>query len=455
MDPGNREPVQAAPAAAPRTRKRRWLGSVVAVLLLLALAALAWHLTHREQAQGAGGAPGARAGGGPGGPGGARGGPPSTVGFAVAERSDVPVWLEALGTVTPAATVTVRSQVSGVLQKVSYNEGDTVRAGQVLAVIDPRPFEMALQQAIGQRQRDEAQLENARLTLQRYQALLKQDSIARQDVDTQAALVRQLEAAIISDRAAEGTARLNLANTRITAPVSGRVGLRPVDAGNLVNAGDTAGVAVITQVEPIDIGFAVPQDRLPDIQRRVSQGATLPVTAMDRGRTTELASGRFLTLDNQIDPQTGTVKAKARFANDKGALFPNQFVNVRLLLDTVQSAVTVPVTAVRQGSNGDFVYVLREDHTVSLRNVKRGVATTDKVAITAGLQAGEKVITEGGDRLRDGARVVLPGERPASGAFGGRRGASGAAWAASGERPASGASGAWGGRRRRASDAGG
>jgi multidrug efflux system membrane fusion protein len=187
----------------------------------------------------------------------------------------------------------------------------------------------------------------------------------------------------------------------------------------------------------------------------VSQGATLPVTAMDRGRTTELASGRFLTLDNQIDPQTGTVKAKARFANDKGALFPNQFVNVRLLLDTVQSAVTVPVTAVRQGSNGDFVYVLREDHTVSLRNVKRGVATTDKVAITAGLQAGEKVITEGGDRLRDGARVVLPGERPASGAFGGRRGASGAAWAASGERPASGASGAWGGRRRRASDAGG
>jgi multidrug efflux system membrane fusion protein len=453
MDPGLREPAHAEPAAAPRARRRHhWLGTIVALILLAALAALAWHLTHRAPAGGGGAAAAAGPGGPPGGPpgGGGRGGPPSTVGVATAERADIPIWVEALGTVTPAATVTVRPQVSGVLKQVLYREGDMVRAGQLLATIDPRPFEMALMQAEGQRQRDQAQLENARLTLQRYQQLLQQDSIARQDVDTQAALVRQLEGTLVADKAAEGTARLNLAYTRITAPVSGRVGLRPVDAGNLVSTSDTNGIAVITQVTPIDVSFAVPQDRLPELQRRVAQGASLPVSAMDRARTTELATGRFLTLDNQIDVQTGTVRAKARFPNDQGALFPNQFVNVRLLLDTVQDAVTVPVTALRQGPSGDFVYVLREDRTVSLRNVKRGIATTDRVAITDGLQAGEKVITEGADRLRDGARVVLPGERPASGAFGGRRGASGPGAAASGARPAS---GAWGGHRRRASEA--
>jgi len=453
MDPGLREPAQAEPAAASRPRRRHhWLGTIVALILLAALAALAWHLTHRAPA-GRGPAAGAGPGGPPGGPGGGgRGGPPSTVGVAVAERADIPIWVEALGTVTPAATVTVRPQVSGVLKQVLYREGDMVRAGQLLATIDARPFEMALMQAEGQRQRDQAQLENARLTLQRYQQLLQQDSIARQDVDTQAALVRQLEGTLVADKAAEGTARLNLAYTRITAPVSGRVGLRPVDAGNLVSTSDTNGIAVITQVTPIDVSFAVPQDRLPELQRRLAQGASLPVSAMDRARTTELAAGRFLTLDNQIDVQTGTVRAKARFPNDQGALFPNQFVNVRLLLDSVQGAVTVPVTALRQGPSGDFVYVLREDRTVSLRNVKRGIATTDRVAITDGLQAGEKVITEGADRLRDGARVVLPGERPASGAFGGRRGASGPGAAASGARPAS---GAWGGHRRRASEAAG
>lgn len=451
MDPGLREPAQAEPAAPSRPRRRHhWLGTIVALVLLAALAALAWHLTHKAPA-GRGGAM-AGAGGPPGGPpfGGGRGGPPSTVGIATAERGDIPVWVEALGTVTPAATVTVRPQVSGALKQVLYREGEMVRAGQLLATIDARPFEMALMQAEGQRQRDQAQLENARLTLQRYQQLLQQDSIARQDVDTQAALVRQLEGSVVTDKAAEGTARLNLAYTRITAPVSGRVGLRPVDAGNLVSSSDTNGIAVITQVAPIDVSFAVPQERLPDLQRRLAQGASLPVSAMDRARTAELASGRFLTLDNQIDVQTGTVRAKARFPNEKGTLFPNQFVNVRLLLDTVSGAVTVPVTAVRQGPSGDFVYVVREDRTVSQRAVKRGIATAERVAITDGLQAGEKVVTEGADRLRDGARVVLPGDAPASGAYAGRRSASGPGAAASGARPAS---GAWGGRRRRASDA--
>lgn len=451
---------QAAPAALrPARRRRHWLGGLVALLALAGLFALAWYLTHRP-AEGAGPGGGTRQGARAGGGTGARGGPPSTVGFAVAQKADIPVWLEALGTVTPAATVTVRPQVSGVLKQVLYKEGDMVHSGQLLALIDPRPFEMTLMQAQGQRQRDEAQLENARLTLQRYRTLLQQDSIARQDVDTQAALVRQLEGAITADKAAEGTARLNLAYTRITAPVSGRVGLRPVDAGNLVGTSDPNGIAVITQVAPIDVSFAVPQDRLPDVQSRMAQGAVLPATALDRGRTRELAGGRFLTLDNQVDPQTGTVKAKARFDNTQGTLFPNQFVNLRLLLNTLEAAVTVPVTALRQGPNGDFVYVLNEDRTVTLRTVTRGIATADKVAVTAGLQPGEKVITEGGDRLRDGARVVLAGDRPAGGASGAsgfagrRRGASGA-WAASGASvpsPASGASGAWGGRHRRASD---
>jgi multidrug efflux system membrane fusion protein len=360
----------------------------------------------------------------------------------VAERSDLPVWVEALGTVVPAATVTVRPQVNGVLKQVLYREGDLVRAGQVLATIDPASFEMALMQARGQRLRDEAQLQNARLTLQRFQTLLQQDSIARQDVDTQAALVRQLEAAIVSDKAAEGTAQLNLSYTKITAPISGRVGLRPVDAGNLVSTSDTGGIATITQVTPIDVSFNLPQDRVPDVQARVARSTPMNAIALDRARVNELDQGRFLTMDNQIDVQTGTVKAKARFANAKGTLFPNQFVNLRLLLDTVNGAVTVPVTALRQRSQGAFVYVIQQDRTVKLQPVTRGLATADKVAITSGLQPGERVVTEGADRLRDGARVALPGERPASGAF-----------AARGARGASAASGAGHGRRQRTGEA--
>jgi multidrug efflux system membrane fusion protein len=354
----------------------------------------------------------------------------------VAEQADIPLWLDALGTVTPSATVTVRPQVSGVLKQVLFQEGQMVRAGQLLALIDARPFEMAVMQAEGQRLRDEAQLENARLTLQRFRTLLQQDSIARQEVDTQAALVKQLEGTVITDKANEGTARLNLGYTRIVAPVAGRLGLRIVDIGNVVSSGDANGIALITQLTPIDVEFAVPQDRVPDLARRVARGATLPVTALDRTRVTELDSGRFWSLNNQVDTQTGTVRAKARFSNDKNTLFPSQFVNVRVLLDTVKGAVVVPVTALRHGPEGDFVYVLNADRTVSLRKVSAGQSTVDKVAISSGVALGERVITEGGDRLKDGAGVQLPGEA-ASGA--GRRGAasgarSGASGAASGIR---------------------
>jgi multidrug efflux system membrane fusion protein len=468
------------PAAAPAPRRRRHgLGALVAVLAVIALFALAWHLTHRAPPAGAGF--GARAGGGRGA--GGRGGAPVTVGVATAQRGDIPQRLEALGTVAPAATVTVRPQVSGTLERLLYRDGQMVKAGQVLATIDARSFEIALAQAQGQRQRDAAQLDNARLTLARYQTLLQQDSIARQDVDTQAALVKQLEGTVTMDRAAENTARLNLSYTRITAPVAGRVGLHPVDAGNLVSTSDAAGVATITQLAPIDVVFAVPQAEVPTLMARQAAGATLPVTALDSSRTRTLDQGSFLTLDNQVDVQTGTVKAKARFGNAQAQLFPNQFVNVRLLVDTLRGAVTVPVTAVRTGPQGDFVWVLNGDHTVSQRSVKRGPATVDQVAITQGLQLGEQVITEGADRLRDGARVMLPGDWPrgasdadgAGSGAGGRwhhRGASGSGAAGAGERgaadagarPASGASG-WhraggaasgpSGRQHRASGAGG
>jgi len=438
-------PAPAPPPSYPLARRprRRWLGTTVALLALAALAALTWYLTHRPPEAPGGGAALAASGpgrgvagaGGPGAGRGGRGGAPSTVGVAAATRADLPVVLDALGTVTPVVTVIVRPQVSGQITQVLFSEGQIVKKGQLLVTIDPRPFEIALQQAIGARMRDEAQLANARVQLQRYQTLLNQDSIARQDVDTQAATVKQLEATIVIDRANENTARLNLGYSRIVAPVAGRVGLRPIDVGNTISAGDASGVAVITQLAPIDVAFSVPQDRVPELQASVAAGEKLAVAAFDRTRTKKLDDGVFATLDNQVDVQTGTVKAKARFANAGNTLFPNQFVNVRLLLRSIEGAIVVPVTALRTGPNGDFVYVVDDDRTVAVRAVERGVATNDVVAVTKGLALGERVVTEGGDRLREGARVQLASERPASAAAGGgRRAASAAASGADGER---------------------
>jgi multidrug efflux system membrane fusion protein len=402
-----------------RARRTRVVGTIVALLAMAGLAGLAWHLVHQQPQGGPGGAgrQGAGApGGGRGGPGGGRGAPATTVGVGKAERADIPIVLDALGTVTPAAVATVRPQIGGVLQKILFTEGQLVKQGQVLATIDPRPAQMALLQATGQRQRDEAQLETAKVTLSRYQTLLQQDSIARQDVDTQAALVKQLEGTVKTDKAAEGIAQINLGYTQVRAPIAGRVGLRTVDIGNLVNSTDANGIAVITQQSPIDVEFAVPQDRLPTLQERINANAALPATALDRTRTRELAQGRFMALDNQVDTQTGTVKAKARFGNEGSKLFPNQFVNVRLQVNVVRNAVTVPVTALRHGANGDYVYVLNpQTRTVALTNVKRGEEDAERVEITSGLSGGETVITEGADRLKDGAKVILPGDHPARG----------------------------------------
>jgi multidrug efflux system membrane fusion protein len=255
------------------------------------------------------------------------------------------------------------------------------------------------------------------VTLARFETLLKQDSIARQEVDTQRATVHQLEATVVSDKAAEGTARLNLSYTRITAPIEGRVGLRNVDVGNQVGNSDTNGIAVITKLTPIDVEFAIPQDHASWLQHNA--GPFMEVKAFDRTRTTLLDTGVFASLDNQIDTTTGTVRAKARFNNARLQLFPSQFVNVQLQVRTIQNAVVVPVTAVRQSGSGEFVFVLQQDRTVKVRPVVRGQMLGDRVQIASGLQIGERVITEGADRLRDGARVMLPGDAPAGGGFGG------------------------------------
>ena len=459
MDPKAENPpihantVPAKPAKH-MSRRARLAGTALALLVLAGTGWLAWHLTHPDTAASAG--PGAKGG---------RRTPPTTVGVATAESSRIPVILEALGTVTPQASVKVRPQVSGVMEKVLFKEGQMVRAGELMATIDPRQFELALMQASGQRQRDEAQLASARVTLARFKTLLEQDSIARQDVDTQAALVKQLEGTVMVDKANEGVARLSLGYARVVAPVSGRVGLRTVDVGNVVSSSDANGIALITQVSPIDVVFAVPQDMAGELQQSAASGKAMAVTALDRTRANALDTGMFASLDNQVDVQTGTVKAKARFANTQLALFPSQFVNVRLELRTIDNAVTVPVAALRHGNAGDYVYVVNAaERTVSLRPVKRGQATADKIQIATGLKAGEQVITEGADRLKDGASVVLPGDspkgmngaggkrqRPAAPADGPKPGASAATLGVAAEAPALDASSPQ--RRRRASQA--
>lgn len=387
----------------PVSRKAQIIGGAIALAVLAGVVWLAWTLMHAPKA-GEGG-PGGGFGGG-----GGRRGPASTVAVATATQADLPVIIEALGTVKPAATVTVRPQVSGVITQVLFKEGQMVRAGQPLVQIDPRQFQMDLLQAQGALTRDQAQLASAQVTLARYQTLLTQDSIARQDVDTQAATVKQLQGSVMADRAAVGTARLNVGYARIVAPVSGRVGLRVVDAGNYIGAGDAGGVAVITTVSPIDVEFTVPQDDVPRIGARSNSGSPLRVIALDRTRTTTLDTGTFSTLDNVVDVGTGTVKAKARFPNAGGTLFPSQFVNVRLELDTIRGAVIVPATALRQSSDGAFVWVLGEGQVVNKRKVTSGPSTTTQVSIVSGLKVGEKVITEGGDRLREGGKVQLPGQ---------------------------------------------
>jgi len=336
------------------------------------------------------------------------GGQATPVGLAAAAKADVPIVIRALGTVTPLANVTIKTQITGQLVQVEFTEGQAVKKGDLLAVVDPRPYEVALQNAQGTLAKDEALLKNAQIDLQRYATLVKQDSIARQQYDTQAALVRQYEAQIVTDQAGVDNAKLNLVYTRIIAPVAGRIGLRLVDPGNYVTMGDATGICVITQMQPMSVIFTIPEDALPLVRKRLRDGNKLQVTALDRAQKNQLGIGQLSTLDNQVDTTTGTVKLRATFDNADEALFPNQFVNVRLLADTVKDATTVPVAAIQRGPVGTFVYIAKADDTVAIRNVETGATDGEKVAVTSGLQIGEQVVIDGVDRLRDGAKIRRP-----------------------------------------------
>jgi len=324
-----------------------------------------------------------------------------------AQAGDISLSLDALGTVTPLATVTVRPQLSGYLTQVAFTEGQMVKQGDFLAQIDPRPYQIALEQAQGQLARDQALLKNAQIDLARYQKLNAQDSIARQQLDTQQSLVLQYQGTIISDQAQADTAKLDLDYCHITAPVTGRVGLRQVDQGNYVQTGDTNGLVVITQLQPITVIFTIPEDNIPLVQQGLQAGQKLQVTAFDRTGTTELATGKLATIDNQIDTTTGTVKLRAHFDNADNALFPNQFVNVTLHVRTEQAQAIVPMAAIQHGSTGAFVYRVKDDKTVTVQPVKIGIIDGDKVEIVSGAKTGDQVVVDGVDQLREGSKVIV------------------------------------------------
>jgi len=377
----------------------------IAGLCVVAAAAAGWYF-YSSHAQPREAETSAKAG--KGGPGKGRGGGNVPVVATAATTADVGVLLDGLGTVTPVATVTVRSRVDGQLMSLNFREGQVVRAGDLLAEIDPRAAQVQLATAEGQLARDQALLKNAQMDLERYRVLLKQDSIARQQLDTQEALVRQYEATAKMNQAAIDSARLQLVYSRITAPIGGRLGLRQVDVGNIIRAGDANGLVVITQLQPITVIFNIPEDSLPPVMKKLQAGEKLKATAFDRAGKTQLAVGTLLTVDNQIDPATGTVKLKAQFANEDLALFPNQFVNVRLLVDTKQGATVVPAAAVQRGTPGTFVYTVdAATKAVSVRKVTLGPTQGEMVSIEQGVSPGTLVVVDGADRLREGAVVEM------------------------------------------------
>ena len=445
---------------------------VITIVVLLAVAAAWWAWSLRSHGDGAGvagdparaaSAPASGARGGNAG-GGGRGGRfgdanrKQPISVAAVRKQDVRVSVSAIGNITAANTAVVRAKVSGELKAIYFKEGLTVKAGAVLAEIDPRPYQIALAQAQGTLTRDQAQLANAKIDLTRYRDLLAKDAAPKQQMDTQQALVAQLEGTVMSDQAQVDNAKLQLSYTRVVAPISGLIGLKQVDIGNNVQPSDAAGLLSIAQTRPVNVVFSVPDVQLPLILRQLKADKGLPVEAWDRDQKTKLADGKLASTDNAIDSATGTIKLKAQFANAKDELFPNQFVNVRLQVDNIENTLAVPSAAVLRGAQGSYVYLVKADSTVTVRRVTAGANDGDWVSVQGELKAGDQVVTDGADRLREGAQVevVVPQAAGGRGEGGGRRRGGGAGNADGAAAPAGGASGAasapeHGGRRRAAS----
>jgi len=386
------EPVLEQPQGRARSLKRRWLAGSLVLLAIAGAAAAQISLT-RSQRQESARAPAQ----------------PKAVPVAAARAKpgDVDVYIDALGSVTPLNTVTVRSRLDGELTSVRFTEGQMVHAGELLAEVDTRALRVQLEQAEALLARDDAMLRNARADLERYRSLHEKHLIPVQQLDTQASLVRQHEATLRMRQAAVDSAKLQLSYSRVVAPLAGRAGLRQVDQGNVVRANDANGIVVITQLQPISVVFSIPEDRVRAVMKKLQSGEKLAVEALDRAGKAKLATGQLLTVDNQIDPATGTVKLKAQFANADFALFPNQFVNVRMLLDVDRGAVVIPSAAVQRGTQGTFVYAVDGDNAVEMRPVTLGAAHDGLVAIASGLAAGEVVVVDGADKLRQGTHVEL------------------------------------------------
>jgi multidrug efflux system membrane fusion protein len=389
-------PLVGTPQVTERRRRRRWPWIVLGLLIIGGV----WWWTRQE------GAPQQAAGG--------RNSAPMSIVPEVVTKGDIGITINALGTVTSLATVTIRSQISGYLMKVDFKEGDDVKKGDLLAEIDPRPYEAALAQANGNLTRDEALLKGAQVDLARYQGLAAQNAVPHQTLDTQVALVAQDQGTVEFDRAAVKSAQVNLQYCHIISPLDGRVGLRQVDQGNYVTPGDTSGLVVITQLKPISVLFTVPEDNLQAISKRLQAGAVLPATAYDRGGSNKIADGALQTFDSQIDPTTGTIKLRAQFPNETLTLYPNQFVNIGLLLDTHKDVTIMPTAGVQRGVPGTFVYLVNADNTVSVRKVVLGVTDGDRVEVTSGLTPGDHIVVDGADKLRDGAKINVRTEADTS-----------------------------------------
>jgi membrane fusion protein, multidrug efflux system len=381
-----------AQAAKPRSGRRFVLTFIV---ILLIVGGVVWWT---KQA-----APPQQANGG-------RNSAPMSIVPEIVGKGDIGININALGTVTSLATVTIRTQISGYMQKIDFTEGNDVKKGDLLAEIDPRPYEATLAQAKGQLARDEAMLKGAQVDLTRYQGLAAQNAVPHQTLDTQVALVAQDQGTVEADKASVKSAEVNLAYCRIVSPLDGRVGLRQVDQGNYVTPGDASGIVVITQLQPISVLFTVPEDNLQAIAKRLQAGAVLAATALDRTGASKIADGSLQTFDSQIDPTTGTIKLRAQFSNTDRLLYPNQFVNIRLLLDTHKDVTTMSTAGIQRGAPGTFVYLVNADSTVSVRPVKLGVTEGDHVEILSGLTPGDRIVIDGADKLRDGAKIVIRSE---------------------------------------------